>query len=54
MAHLDGNSNYLISEFNDDQDLLQIDEEYKIWKENVPFLYDMMITHELSWPSLTI
>lgn len=29
-------------------------EEYKIWKKNSPFLYDMVITHALEWPTLTI
>ena len=28
-------------------------EEYKIWKKNTPFLYDLVITHALEWPSLT-
>lgn len=31
-----------------------IDEEYKIWKKNTPFLYDMVMTHALEWPSLTV
>jgi len=31
----------------------QIDMEYKIWKKNSPFLYDLVMTHALSWPSLT-
>jgi len=31
-----------------------IDEEYKIWKKNAPFLYDMVMTHALEWPSLTV
>ncbi|TKA57478.1 hypothetical protein B0A53_00709 [Rhodotorula sp. CCFEE 5036] len=30
-----------------------INEEYKIWKKNSPFLYDLVITHALDWPSLT-
>ncbi|KAH9996523.1 histone acetyltransferase type B subunit 2 [Russula vinacea] len=30
-----------------------INEEYKIWKKNAPYLYDLMITHALDWPSLT-
>ena len=30
-----------------------ISEEYKIWKKNTPFLYDLVITHALEWPSLT-
>ncbi|OMJ27192.1 Histone acetyltransferase type B subunit 2 [Smittium culicis] len=31
-----------------------INEEYKIWKKNSPFLYDLLITHALEWPSLTV
>ncbi|XXG53179.1 hypothetical protein AAC387_Pa03g1318 [Persea americana] len=31
-----------------------INEEYKIWKKNMPFLYDLVITHVLEWPSLTV
>ena len=27
--------------------------QYKIWKKNAPFLYDMIVTHALEWPSLT-
>ena len=27
--------------------------EYKIWKKNTPFLYDLVVTHALEWPSLT-
>jgi len=30
-----------------------INEEYKIWKKNTPFLYDLVITHALEWSSLT-
>lgn len=30
-----------------------INDEYKIWKKNAPFLYDVVITHCLDWPSLT-
>jgi hypothetical protein len=30
-----------------------INEEYKIWKKNTPFLYDCVMTHALEWPSLT-
>jgi histone-binding protein RBBP4 len=32
----------------------QINEEYKIWKKNAPFLYDLVMTHALEWPSLTV
>ncbi|KAG8903018.1 Histone acetyltransferase type B subunit 2 [Tulasnella sp. 417] len=31
-----------------------VNEEYKIWKKNAPFLYDVIITHALDWPTLTI
>ena len=30
-----------------------INEEYKIWKKNTPFLYDLVMTHALEWPNLT-
>ncbi|EPZ36662.1 putative histone-binding protein Caf1-like protein [Rozella allomycis CSF55] len=30
-----------------------INEEYKIWKKNAPYLYDLVITHALEWPTLT-
>ncbi len=32
----------------------EIEEEYKIWKKNTPFLYDILITKCLEWPSLTV
>lgn len=31
-----------------------INEEYKVWKKNCPFLYDVVVTHALEWPSLTV
>ena len=31
----------------------KINEEFKIWKKNCPFLYDIVVTHALEWPSLT-
>lgn len=31
-----------------------VNEEYKIWKKNTPFLYDLVIAHALEWPSLTV
>lgn len=31
-----------------------INEEYKVWKMNAPYLYDLVITHALEWPSLTV
>ncbi|XP_058090798.1 histone-binding protein MSI1-like [Magnolia sinica] len=29
-------------------------DEYSVWKKNTPFLYDLVISHALEWPSLTI
>ncbi|KAI5179332.1 histone-binding protein RBBP4 [Pancytospora epiphaga] len=31
-----------------------LDEEYKIWRKNVPYLYDMMYTQVLKWSSPSI
>jgi histone-binding protein RBBP4 len=31
-----------------------VNEEYKIWKKNTPFLYDLVMTHALEWPSLSV
>ena len=31
-----------------------IQEEYKVWKKNTPFLYDLVMTHARDWPSLTV
>jgi hypothetical protein len=25
-----------------------------VWKKNTPFLYDLILTHALEWPSLTV
>ena len=38
----------------EDLDGQLINEEYKVWKKNSPFLYDTVITHVLDWPSLTV
>ncbi|GMI38016.1 hypothetical protein TrRE_jg8806 [Triparma retinervis] len=40
----------------DAEDVLQekiISDEYKVWKKNSPFLYDLVLTSALEWPSLT-
>uniref|UniRef100_A0A7E4WDP6 CAF1C_H4-bd domain-containing protein n=1 Tax=Panagrellus redivivus TaxID=6233 RepID=A0A7E4WDP6_PANRE len=29
-------------------------EESRIWKKNVPYMYDSMVTHVVNWPSLTV
>ncbi|KAI9812957.1 MAG: Histone acetyltransferase type B subunit 2 [Phylliscum demangeonii] len=39
-----------------DEDIVEerlINEEYKTWKKNAPFLYDMMLSSALEWPTLT-
>lgn len=37
-----------------DIDEKSINEQHKIWKKNAPFLYDIVVTHSLQWPSLTV
>lgn len=39
---------------NEEFDDQFINDEYKIWKKNSPFLYDTVITSALEWPSLTV
>mmetsp|Transcript_34053 Transcript_34053/g.54770 ORF Transcript_34053/g.54770 Transcript_34053/m.54770 type:complete len:348 (-) Transcript_34053:564-1607(-) len=41
-------------EVNPGDDEKLINDEYKIWKKNAPFLYDIVMTHALEWPSLTV
>jgi len=41
-------------ELRDEMEERLVNEEYKIWKKNTPFLYDLVITHALEWPSLTV
>eukprot|EP00244_Chara_vulgaris_P013900 TRINITY_DN8322_c0_g1_i1.p1 TRINITY_DN8322_c0_g1~~TRINITY_DN8322_c0_g1_i1.p1 ORF type:complete len:110 (-),score=21.18 TRINITY_DN8322_c0_g1_i1:2-331(-) len=41
-------------EYQDEVEERLVNEEYKIWKRNAPFLYDLVITHALEWPSLTV
>ncbi|XP_044509799.1 WD-40 repeat-containing protein MSI3-like [Mangifera indica] len=40
----------------DEQDasLDQVEEEFSVWKKNTPFLYDLIVSHPLEWPSLTV
>ncbi|KAI9323729.1 WD40-repeat-containing domain protein [Dichotomocladium elegans] len=39
----------------EDQDSLNnFSEDYRTWKKNTPFLYDLLVTQGLEWPSLTI
>ena len=35
-------------------DKAQIAEEYRVWKKNSPFMYDLVMTHALEWASLTV
>ena len=45
----------IVDPVNEEEELeREINEEYKIWKKNSPFLYDLAMTHALEWPSLTI
>ncbi|XP_068323192.1 WD-40 repeat-containing protein MSI3-like [Pyrus communis] len=37
-----------------DQESAVLEEEYTVWKKNSPFLYDLLISHPLEWPSLTV
>lgn len=40
----------------EDEEIVQnklINEEYKIWKKNSVFLYDIMYSRALEWPTLT-
>ncbi|CAM6120462.1 unnamed protein product [Calypogeia fissa] len=41
-------------EYRDEMEERLVNEEYKIWKKNTPFLYDLVITHAMEWPSLTV
>jgi hypothetical protein len=41
-------------DYPDETEERLVNEEYKIWKKNTPFLYDLVITHALEWPSLTV
>ncbi|KAL8170511.1 hypothetical protein V2J09_022315 [Rumex salicifolius] len=31
-----------------------VEEEFSVWKKNTPFLYDLLVSHSLEWPSLTV
>lgn len=45
---------YALLVYDDAVEERVINEEYKIWKKNTPFLYDLVMTHALEWPSLTV
>ncbi|OIR57626.1 MAG: histone-binding protein RBBP4 [Amphiamblys sp. WSBS2006] len=33
---------------------LRINEEYKVWKKNTPYLYDLMVAHGFEWPATSL
>ena len=35
-------------------DVAAVSEEYRVWKKNSPYLYDVVLSSELDWPSLTV
>ena len=41
-------------EYHDEVEERLVNEEYKIWKKNTPYLYDFVMTNALEWPSLTV
>ncbi|ORE06012.1 WD-40 repeat-containing protein [Rhizopus microsporus var. microsporus] len=43
-----------MSTSNDDDQQKKIMEEYAEWKKSAHLLYDMIISHNLTWPSLTL
>lgn len=47
------NNSFFSAGYDDAVEERLINEEYKIWKKNTPFLYDLVMTHALEWPSLT-
>jgi hypothetical protein len=52
---VDGDENIDGDEMEDEDDEMEekIQDEYRTWKKNTPFLYDTVLTHCLTWPSLT-
>lgn len=38
----------------DEETGVDVEEEFRVWKKNTPFLYDLVISHALEWPSLTV
>ena len=42
-----------LSQSQEEEELEQED-EYKNWKKNAPYLYDVLITWGLDWPSLCV
>ena len=45
----------ILDEIDQSQEEETINEyEHKIWKKNAPYLYDILITWGLDWPSLCV
>lgn len=44
----------MADEGKDEAGMEQVEEDFSVWKRNTPFLYDLMISHPLEWPSLTV
>ncbi|KAL1212311.1 WD-40 repeat-containing protein MSI2 [Cardamine amara subsp. amara] len=44
----------MADEVKDEAGMEQVEEDFSVWKRNTPFLYDLMISHPLEWPSLTV
>lgn len=49
-ALADHNKGNDVSAANEEAEERMITEEYKVWKKNTPFLYDVVMTHALEWP----
>ncbi|XP_074331844.1 WD-40 repeat-containing protein MSI2-like [Apium graveolens] len=39
---------------SEEREEYQVEEEFSVWKKNTPFLYDLIVSHSLEWPSLTV
>ncbi|KAI9822481.1 MAG: Histone acetyltransferase type B subunit 2 [Pycnora praestabilis] len=52
---MDEDQEKTLQEYQEDETTEEkiINEEYKTWKKNAPFLYDMMLSTALEWPTLT-
>lgn len=37
-----------------DEEEQKMYEDFKVWKKNTPFLYDLVVSRALEWPSLTV
>ncbi|KKF96474.1 Histone acetyltransferase type B subunit 2 [Ceratocystis fimbriata CBS 114723] len=53
-ASLDNQTANLSIEEQEQEAQRVINEEYKTWKKNSPFLYDMVLSTALEWPTLTV